>query len=167
MNIGAASQAAQVSAKMIRYYEQIGLIPAPERTDSGYRAYTQSDVHRLQFIRRARDLGFAVAEISDLLSLWNDRSRQSADVKRLAQEHILELERRIANLRQMADTLRTLSDCCAGDERPDCPILATLAEPGDEPAVAAVAGANEVRRSGFSEALPGERATRPAKRGGR
>lgn len=91
MNIGEASKASKVSAKMIRYYEQIGLIPPADRTDSGYRAYTQDDVHRLHFIRRARDLGFSVAEITDLLGLWNDKSRQSADVKRLAQQHIAEL----------------------------------------------------------------------------
>lgn len=93
MNIGEASTASKVSAKMIRYYEEIGLIPPANRTDAGYRAYTQSDVHRLHFIRRARDLGFSVAEIRDLLGLWNNKSRQSSDVKRLAQEHIEDLER--------------------------------------------------------------------------
>ncbi len=129
MNIGAASRASRVSAKMIRYYEQIGLIPAAGRTDSGYRAYTDADVHRLHFIRRARDLGFSVAEIGDLLDLWNDRSRQSADVKRLAQRHIAELEQRMANLRQMTDTLQSLIACCAGDGRPDCPILDELQQP--------------------------------------
>lgn len=126
MNIGDAAKASQVSAKMIRYYEQIGLIPAAERTESGYRAYHTADIHRLHFIRRARDLGFSVAEIALLLGLWHDRSRQSADVKRLALEHIAELERRMEDIRQMADTLRTLADCCAGDERPDCPILQQL-----------------------------------------
>lgn len=126
MNIGEASNASGVSAKMIRYYEEIKLIPHPARTDSGYRAYTSVDVHRLSFIRRARDLGFPVTEIVELLSLWDDRSRKSADVKRLAQGHIADLEERIRNLRLMADTLQTLSDCCAGDERPDCPILTTL-----------------------------------------
>jgi len=126
MNIGAAAKASRVSAKMIRYYEQIGLIPPATRTESGYRAYGEADVHRLHFIRRARDLGFSVAEIAALLGLWNDKSRQSADVKRLAQAHIAELERRIDHLREMADTLRALSHCCAGDERPDCPILDRL-----------------------------------------
>ena len=129
MNIGEASKASKVSAKMIRYYEQIGLIPAADRTESGYRAYTQADVHRLHFIRRYRDLGFSVAEITDLLGLWNDKSRQSADVKRLAQEHIAELDRRIESMRQMAETLKSLIHCCAGDERPDCPILHTLEQP--------------------------------------
>lgn len=129
MNIGEASKASGVSAKMIRYYEQTGLVPAAGRSASGYRAYGEADVHRLRFVRRARDLGFSVAEIGELLGLWNDRSRHSADVKRLAQAHIAELEARIGKLREMADTLRTLSDCCAGDERPDCPILAELGQP--------------------------------------
>ncbi len=129
MNIGEASKASGVSAKMIRYYEEIALIPHAARSESGYRAYSGSDVHRLRFIRRARDLGFSVAEIGELLSLWDDQSRQSADVKRLAQAHIADLEERIRNLRQMADTLQELSACCAGDERPDCPILATLEDP--------------------------------------
>lgn len=137
MNIGAAAHASGVSAKMIRYYEQTGLIPAASRSDSGYRAYTQADVHRLQFIRRARDLGFAVAEIAELLALWQDKSRKSADVKRLAQQHIADLELRMQALRQMADTLRTLIGCCAGDERPDCPILAGLEHSGDAPAAPA------------------------------
>ena len=126
MNIGEAAAASGVSAKMIRYYEQAGLVPAADRSEAGYRIYGDADVHRLRFIRRARDLGFQVAEIAGLLDLWNDRSRRSADVKRLAQAHIDDLERRIAKLRQMADTLRTLADCCAGDHRPDCPILAGL-----------------------------------------
>jgi len=126
MNIGEASKASKVSAKMIRYYEQIALIPAADRTDSGYRAYTDADVHRLHFIRRARDLGFSVAEITDLLGLWNNKSRQSADVKRLAQQHLEELDRRMENMRQIAETLKSLINCCAGDSRPDCPILHTL-----------------------------------------
>ncbi len=131
MNIGEASKISKVSAKMIRYYEQIGLIPPADRTDSGYRAYTPADVHRLHFIRRARDLGFSVAAISDLLSLWNDKSRQSADVKRLAQDHIAELDRRIESMRQMAKTLKALISCCNGDDRPDCPILDNLEQPDE------------------------------------
>lgn len=121
MNIGEAAKASSVSAKMIRYYEQIGLIPAADRTESGYRAYSQADIHRLRFIRRARDLGFQVAEITDLLGLWNDTSRHSADVKHLAEQHIADLEQRIEHMRQMADTLKSLISCCAGDERPECP----------------------------------------------
>lgn len=133
MNIGEASRASRVSAKMIRYYEKIGLTPPAARTDAGYRSYTQADIHRLHFIRRARDLGFSVAEIGDLLDLWNDQSRQSADVKRLAQAHIDELERRMDTMRQMADTLKSLIRCCAGDDRPDCPILRGLEQPDDSP----------------------------------
>lgn len=133
MNIGEVSKASKVSAKMIRYYEQTGLIPPASRTNSGYRAYTSADIHRLHFIRNARDMGFSVSEISDLLSLWNDKSRHSADVKRLAQGHILDLKRRMAAMQQMVDTLGTLVDCCAGDERPDCPILASLALAADSP----------------------------------
>ena len=126
MNIGQAAALSGISAKMIRYYESIGLLRPSRRTDSGYRTYEDKDLHMLRFIRRARDLGFAVVEIEELLGLWSDRSRRSADVKRLAQAHIADLEGRIAKLRQMADTLRTLADCCAGDHRPDCPILAGL-----------------------------------------
>ena len=128
MNIGQASKASGVSAKMIRYYEEIGLIPPAARSESGYREYAGNDVHRLRFIRRARDLGFPVADIGALLGLWNDRSRQSADVKRLAQDQNAELEDRIRHLREMADSLHALIACCAGDERPECPILATLYE---------------------------------------
>ncbi len=135
MNIGEAARASGVSAKMIRYYEEVGLIPPVGRTASGYRAYSQADVHMLRFIRRARDLGFAVAEIDELLGLWRDRSRRSADVKRIAQMHISDLQRRIDDLRQMADTLQTLVACCAGDDRPDCPILADLEKPADCAAV--------------------------------
>lgn len=130
MNIGEAARASGVSAKMIRYYEDAGLVPPAARSVAGYRLYGAADVHRFRFIRRARDLGFPVAEIGELLGLWSDRSRRSADVKRLAQAHIADLEGRIAKLRQMADTLQALADGCAGDHRPDCPILAGL-EDGD------------------------------------
>ena len=126
MNIGEASKASSVSAKMIRYYEQIGLIPPADRTGAGYRAYSQADVHRLRFIRRARDLGFSVAEITDLLGLWNDTSRHSADVKRIAEAHIADLQQHIATMQHMVATLQALIDGCAGDERPECPILDDL-----------------------------------------
>lgn len=126
MNIGAAAKASGISAKMIRYYEEVGLIPAVARSEAGYRVYSEPDVHRLRFIRRARDLGFAVAEIDELLGLWRDRSRKSADVKRVAQEHINDLQHRIDELQQMSETLQTLVACCAGDDRPECPILADL-----------------------------------------
>lgn len=130
MNISEAARLSGVSAKMIRYYEQTGLIPPGGRTASGYRAYAQNDIHRLQFVRRARDLGFSVAEIGELLALWSNRARKSANVKKLAQKHIADLEQRIKNMREMADTLQTLVNCCAGDERPDCPILEGLETAG-------------------------------------
>lgn len=126
MNIGQASKASGVSAKMIRYYEHTGLIPAADRTSSGYRDYSDTDVHMLRFIRRARDLGFSVAEIGDLLGLWRDESRQSAEVKRLAQGHIDALEKKIADLQDMAHTLTMLVKACTGDHRPHCPILQRL-----------------------------------------
>jgi MerR family gold-responsive transcriptional activator of gol and ges genes len=136
VNIGEAARASGVSTKMIRYYEEAGLVPPAARSAAGYRLYGEADVHRLRFIRRARDLGFPVAEIGALLGLWSDRARRSADVKQLAQAHIADLEGRIARLRQMVDTLQILADGCAGDHRPDCPILEGLegdeaGEPGD------------------------------------
>jgi len=136
MNIGEAARASGVSAKMIRYYEQTGLIPAADRTAAGYRDYSETDVHMLRFIRRSRDLGFSVAEINDLLGLWRDRSRQSADVKRIALARIEDLRRKIDAMEQMAATLEQLASCCAGDNRPDCPILADLenrSETDEEP----------------------------------
>ncbi|MCO6392955.1 Cu(I)-responsive transcriptional regulator [Aliihoeflea aestuarii] len=130
MNIGQAAEASGVSAKMIRYYEQSGLIPRAERTASGYREYSEPDIHMLRFVRRARDLGFSVAEISELLGLWQDQSRHSAEVKRIARGHIDDLHRRIRDLQEMANTLTTLADSCHGDDRPECPILERL-ETGD------------------------------------
>ncbi|MBA4741700.1 MAG: Cu(I)-responsive transcriptional regulator [Azoarcus sp.] len=130
MNIGKAAAASGVSAKMIRYYESVGLIPPARRTDTDYRVYSDEDVHVLRFIRRARDLGFTVDVIRDLLALWRDKSRASADVKRIAQQHIDALEVRIHALQDMAGTLRRLADCCHGDERPDCPILGDLGGDG-------------------------------------
>lgn len=126
MNIGKAAAASGVSAKMIRYYESVGLIPPARRTDTDYRVYSDDDVHVLRFVRRARDLGFSVDDIRELLALWGDKSRASADVKRIAQQHINELEARIAALQDMAGTLRRLAECCHGDARPDCPILGDL-----------------------------------------
>ncbi len=126
MNIGQAAKASGVSAKMIRYYEETGLIPAAGRTASGYRDYSDNDVHMLRFIRRARDLGFAVAEITELLELWRDETRQSAEVKRLAQGHIEALKKKIADLQDMEHTLTMLVNSCQGDHRPHCPILQRL-----------------------------------------
>ena len=132
MNIGQATKAAGISTKMIRYYEQTGLIPAADRKDSGYRDYSATDVHMLRFIRRARDLGFSVAEIGDLLNLWRDETRQSAEVKRLAQGHIDALERKIADMQDMAHTLTMLVNACQGDHRPHCPILQRLETDQDD-----------------------------------
>ena len=132
MNIGQAAKASGVSAKMIRYYEQTGLIPAADRKVSGYRDYSATDVHMLRFIRRARDLGFSVAEIGDLLNLWRDETRQSAEVKRLAQGHIDALERKIADMQDMAHTLTMLVNACQGDHRPHCPILQRLETDQDD-----------------------------------
>jgi Cu(I)-responsive transcriptional regulator len=130
MNIGEAARDSGVSAKMIRYYESIGLLPRAERTDSGYRVYREPDVHTLRFIRRARDLGFSMEQISELLALWREPGRASADVKKLAQTHIDELEARAAQLMAMSRTLRHLAEHCHGDQRPECPILDDLAEGG-------------------------------------
>lgn len=126
MNIGEVARVSGVSAKMIRYYESTGLIAPAARTASGYRAYTDKDVQMLRFVRRARDLGFTVEVIAELLALWRDRSRQSAEVKRLATEHVANLRRRVREMEAMAETLETLAACCAGDDRPDCPILQNL-----------------------------------------
>jgi len=128
MNIGRASAESGISAKMIRYYEGIGLIPAASRSDGGYREYSDNDVHTLRFIRRARDLGFTVEQMVELLALWRDRKRASADVKRIALKHVEELERKARELREMSGTLRHLADHCKGNERPDCPIINELAE---------------------------------------
>ena len=126
MTIGDAAKASGVSAKMIRYYERTGLIPPAARTESDYRVYSDQDVHVLRFIRCARDLGFSVQGIKDLLDLWRDRSRKSADVKQLALDHVAELRHKIAELDGMARTLETLARECHGDHRPDCPILSGL-----------------------------------------
>ncbi|HEY2051406.1 MAG TPA: Cu(I)-responsive transcriptional regulator [Caulobacteraceae bacterium] len=129
MNIGQAAKASGVSAKMIRYYEAIGLIPAADRTGSGYRTYGSNEVHTLKFVRRARDLGFSVEEIGELVALWNDRDRASADVKSIALKHIDDLDRKVLELKEMSETLRRLAMTCHGDDRPDCPIIESLSEP--------------------------------------
>lgn len=127
MNIGQAADLSGVSAKMIRYYEQIGLINPPHRTDSNYRVYEAGDVHVLRFIKRSRTLGFSVEETATLLALWQDKSRASAEVKDIASGHITALKTRIAELEGMVKTLKHLVHCCNGDNRPDCPILDDLA----------------------------------------
>ncbi|MQA19108.1 Cu(I)-responsive transcriptional regulator [Rugamonas rivuli] len=127
MNIGQAATASGVSAKMIRYYESIALIPAGRRSEAGYRIYGDNDLHTLRFVKRGRALGFSLDQIRDLLSLWQNKERASADVKTIALGHVTELNQRIAELTEMRDTLQTLAGCCHGDHRPDCPILQTLA----------------------------------------
>lgn len=126
MNIGEAAKASGVNAKMIRYYESIGLIEPAGRTAAGYRVYGESDIATLRFIRRARDLNFSVEKIGELLALWRDRDRASADVKRIALEQVEALEARMRELREMAGTLRHLAETCHGDGRPDCPIIHDL-----------------------------------------
>ena len=126
MNIGQAAEASGVSAKMIRYYESTGLIGPVGRTDAGYRDLGDADVHKLRFIRRARDLGFSVSQIENLLSLWQDRARSSAEVKRLALQHVERLQGKVTELQTMIDTLARLSKQCTDDDRPDCPILRDL-----------------------------------------
>ena len=132
MNIGEVSARSGVTSKMIRYYEEIGLLPAPPRKDSGYRDYGAADVHRLRFVRRARDFGFSMEQISHLLALWSDVSRPSKDVKAIAQAHIAELDEKITHLKQMRDALTHLADCCHGNNRPNCPILEELGNPAND-----------------------------------
>lgn len=133
MNIGEAAKRSGVSAKMIRYYESIGLIDAPQRTQAQYRVYQAEDVHTLRFVKRSRHLGFSLQESRALLALWRDKSRASADVKQLAMRHVRDLEAKVAELQAMADTLRHLAEHCHGDGRPDCPILSDLAAPPRDP----------------------------------
>jgi Cu(I)-responsive transcriptional regulator len=130
MNIGEASRLSGVSAKMIRHYESLGLVPGVARTDSNYRQYDEATLHTLRFIRRARDLGFGMHEIAELLALWRDRLRSSAEVKRIATAHVQDLQRRIDEMVAMQRSLKHLAHCCAGDDRPDCPILDDLARGG-------------------------------------
>lgn len=126
MNIGQAAAATGVTAKMIRYYESIALIAQSRRSDAGYRVYSENDLHALRFIKRSRTLGFSLEQIRDLLSLWQNAGRASADVKQIALAHVDELNSRIAELTQMRDTLSHLALSCHGDQRPDCPILSDL-----------------------------------------
>lgn len=148
MNIGQAAQSSGVSAKMIRHYEGVGLLPAAARTDAGYRQYGAGDVHTLRFIRQARDLGFSIAEIGELVSLWHDRQRPSRQVKALAMRHIQDLQQKAQELLAMKATLEHLVHCCHGDDRPECPILESLA--ADAPA----ATAHGVRRLAAARVVP-------------
>ena len=127
--IGEAAQRSGVSARMVRHYEGLGLLPQVARTESGYRQYDEADIHTLRFIKRSRDLGFSMDEIAELVGLWHNRRRASASVKRIAQKHLGELEQRIADMQSMRNTLAHLVHCCHGDARPDCPILDDLGKP--------------------------------------
>lgn len=126
MNIGQAAQTAGVTPKMVRHYESLGLLPKVRRTEAGYRVYGDSEVHTLRFIKRARDLGFSIAEIAELVKLWQDRRRPSASVKKVASAHLGELDRKIKEMESMRKTLAHLIRECQGDERPDCPVLEDL-----------------------------------------
>ncbi|MEQ7919843.1 Cu(I)-responsive transcriptional regulator [Xanthomonas sp. WHRI 1810A] len=130
MNIGQAAKTSGLSAKMIRYYESIGLLAAAHRTEAGYRLYRPDDLHTLAFIKRSRDLGFSLEEVRKLLTLWQDRGRASADVKALARQHIAELEQKINEMTGLRDTLQELVEHCQGNDRPDCPILRDLESGG-------------------------------------
>jgi MerR family copper efflux transcriptional regulator len=127
VNIGEAARLSGVSAKMVRHYESLGLLPRVGRTGSGYRQYSQAEVHTLQFIKRSRELGFSMDEIAELVSLWQNRRRTSGSVKRIAQKHAAELAQRIEAMQAMQRTLAQLIHCCHGDDRPECPILDDLA----------------------------------------
>jgi Cu(I)-responsive transcriptional regulator len=127
VNIGEAAQLSGVSAKMVRHYESLGLLPRVARTDSGYRQYSEADVHTLRFIKRGRDLGFSMEELGELVGLWQNRRRASANVRKIAQKHAEDLGQRIAAMEEMRRTLQQLIHCCHGDERPECPILEELA----------------------------------------
>jgi Cu(I)-responsive transcriptional regulator len=127
VNIGTAARMSGVSAKMVRHYESLGLLPQVGRTDAGYRQYSEAEVHTLRFIKRSRELGFSMDDIAELVSLWHNRRRASSNVKRIAQQHSDELGQRIIAMQAMQRTLQHLIGCCAGDARPDCPILDDLA----------------------------------------
>ncbi|MEM5373306.1 Cu(I)-responsive transcriptional regulator [Paraburkholderia azotifigens] len=127
MNIGEAASASGVSAKMVRHYESVGLFPPASRTSTGYRQYSDKDVSRLRFIRHCRDLGFSLEQIGALLNLWQNRERSSRQVKAMAEAHIAELDEKLRELQAMRGALETLVHCCHGDDRPDCPIIESLA----------------------------------------
>jgi MerR family copper efflux transcriptional regulator len=146
MNIGEAAKASGVSAKMIRHYESVGLLAEAQRTESGYRQYTDREVHVLRFIRQSRELGFSIEQIRELLGLWQNRRRPSRQVKALAQAHIHELEQKLREIQAMKATLEHLVHCCHGDERPDCPILERLAD--EAPVLPALQG-EERRHAGL------------------
>ncbi len=163
-NIGEAAARSGVSTKMVRHYEALGLLPRVARTDAGYRQYGANEVHTLRFIHRARELGFGMAEIGELLKLWKDRRRSSSDVKRIALHHIDDLERRMAEMAAMKRTLETLSACCHGDARPDCPILDELGD-ASVPEHGAAGGPTPTLRTAPRRRSP-SRASLPSRRSG-
>lgn len=128
LNIGQAAALSGVSAKMVRYYESLGLLPKVARTQAGYRQYGEREVHTLRFIKHSRQLGFGMTEVAELLKLWQNRKRSSVDVKRIALAHVADLDRRMREMAEMKHTLERLAQCCHGDSRPDCPILEELAD---------------------------------------
>ena len=154
MNIGEAAEAAGVSAKMIRHYEHIGLVPAAARTDSGYRQYTERDVSILHFIRQARRLGFSMEQIADLLGLWSNRRRASRQVKALAQSHLDALQEKMREMAEMHRALEKLLTSCRGDDDPHCPILEELAVSSKETPPPGTVGARPARNSGAKAAVP-------------
>jgi MerR family gold-responsive transcriptional activator of gol and ges genes len=126
MNIGEVAKQSDVNSKMIRRYEELGIIPKAGRSLSGYRQYSQNDVNVLRFVKRARELGFSMKDIKQLISLWRNKSRPSSQVKSIASKHIAELEKKLAETQSMLSTLKHLAEHCHGDQRPDCPILDEL-----------------------------------------
>ena len=152
MNIGEAAQAAGVTAKMIRYYESIGLIGEARRSDAGYRQYTDNEIHTLRFIKRSRDLGLSIERIKTLLALWRDKTRKSADVKKLAHQYMAELDEDIRKLQSIRDQLQLMAQCCRGDQRPDCPIIENLAGAPDAADASDAAAPSPAPRRGRSRA---------------
>lgn len=126
MNIGEVSKLSNVNSKMIRRYEEMGIIPKAGRSLAGYRTYSEKDVHILKFVKRARELGFSMKDIKQLVSLWRNKSRPSSQVKSIATKHVNELEQKLSEIQSMLRTLKNLTDNCNGDNRPDCPILDEL-----------------------------------------
>lgn len=126
MNIGELAQMSEVNSKMIRRYEENGIIPKANRSLSGYRQYSEKDVHVLKFVKRARELGFSMKDVKQLLSLWKNKSRSSAQVKSVALKHKVELEKKLKEIQEMVNTINNLVKHCHGDDRPDCPILSEL-----------------------------------------
>lgn len=126
MNIGEVAQFSGVNSKMIRRYEELGIIPKAGRSFAGYRQYSEKDVHILKFVKRARELGFSMKDVKQLLSLWRNKNRSSAQVKNITHKHVLELEKKLLEIQTMLSTLKHLEKNCHGDQRPDCPILDDL-----------------------------------------